>query len=67
MSKIGYHRLDGEEKSTLINSKKLIECFGIEYGKKFLDYTSKKFLDNSFKKDVSLSFIIEFDHFFKGL
>ena len=33
MSKIGYHRLDGEEKSTLINSKKLIECFGIEYGK----------------------------------
>lgn len=49
MSKISYYRLDGEEKSTLINSKKLIECFGIEYGKKFLDYNSKKFLDNSFK------------------
>lgn len=49
MSKISYYKLDEHSNSNKKNVKNLVNVYGIEFGKKFLDYNSKKLLDNAFK------------------
>lgn len=49
MSKIAYYKFNQENNSEKKNIQELINAYGIEFGKKYLDYNSKKFLDNAFK------------------
>jgi hypothetical protein len=49
MSKINYYKLDNNSNSNKKNIHNLVNVYGIEFGKKFLDYNTKKLLDNSFK------------------